>query len=82
VKKLARRVRTDQWLVEGIGASGTQPGRSAGEGRSLLIDLHVDVEPIKGGARMKTAATEGAARSGGGDPKDHPPPETRYGGFE
>jgi hypothetical protein len=37
-------------LFEGVGVGGGQPGRSAGEGRSLLVDHHVDVDLTQGGA--------------------------------
>jgi hypothetical protein len=47
---LARRVRTDQRRVEGVGASGGQPGSSAKEWRSLHVDRLVDVELTQGGA--------------------------------
>jgi hypothetical protein len=67
---LARRVRTDQRWGAGIGAGGGQPGSIAWEGRSLLVDQHVDVEVTKGGQNdtnnMRIFATGGAARSGGG----------------
>jgi hypothetical protein len=43
------RARTDHRLVESVGASGEQPGNSAGEGHSLLVDHHVDVELTQGG---------------------------------
>jgi hypothetical protein len=41
---LARRVRTDQRWVEGARLLGGHPGSDAWEGRSLLVDQHVDVE--------------------------------------
>jgi hypothetical protein len=41
---LARRVRTDQPRVEGVGASGERPKWSAREARSLHVDQHVDGE--------------------------------------
>jgi hypothetical protein len=47
---LARRVRTDQQRVEGVKACGGQPGSRAREGRSLHVNLHVDVELTQGGA--------------------------------
>jgi hypothetical protein len=37
-------VRTDQWLAESDGAGGEKPESSAEDGRSLLVDQHVDVE--------------------------------------
>jgi hypothetical protein len=48
-KKLPRRVRTDHRWVEGVGAGGGEPGSSAGEGRSLLVDQYADVEVTQGG---------------------------------
>jgi hypothetical protein len=36
------------WLLENVEDGGGQPERSAGEGRSLLIDQHVDVELTQG----------------------------------
>jgi hypothetical protein len=41
---------TDQRLVEGVGAGGGQPGSSAGEGRSLLVDQLVDGDMTQVGA--------------------------------
>jgi hypothetical protein len=50
------------------------------EGRSLLVDHHVDSELTQGGTtrpqqRGRLSRRGGAARIGGGDPRDHPPPE-------
>jgi hypothetical protein len=77
---LARRTRTDKRCVEGVGASVGQPGSSSREGRSLLVNQHVDVKLTQGGKSPtptagRTLATEGAARSGGCDPHDQPPEE-------
>jgi hypothetical protein len=76
---LAWRERTDQRLVEGVGVGNGHPGSCAMEGRSLLDDQLVDVEHTQGGqhntTNMRNVATGGAARSSGGDPHDHPPPE-------
>jgi hypothetical protein len=40
---MARRVRTEQRRVNGVGGGGGQPGRSTREGLSLHVDMHVDV---------------------------------------
>jgi hypothetical protein len=68
---LARGVRTDQRRVEGIGASGGQPGSIAREGRSLHVDRPTDIEMSQRGVNMtpsakRTVATGGAERSNGG----------------
>jgi hypothetical protein len=42
--------RTDERLVEGVGAGGGQLGSSVGEGRSLLVDQSLDVELTQRGA--------------------------------
>jgi hypothetical protein len=44
---MERRVRTDQRWDAGVGAGGGKPGRSAKVWRSLLVHLHVDVEPAE-----------------------------------
>jgi hypothetical protein len=44
----AKRARTDDRWIGGVGASGKQPGGSAGEERSLLVDQLVDVEVTQG----------------------------------
>jgi hypothetical protein len=46
---LARRVRTAQGRVEGLGAGGGKPGSNAREGRPVHVDRHVDIEPAERG---------------------------------
>jgi hypothetical protein len=70
----ARRLRTSQRWDAGVGVGGGQPGSIARVWRSLDVDKHDDVEPGKWGsttqATMRTVATGGAARFGGGVPQD------------
>jgi hypothetical protein len=73
--------RPDRRLVEGVGAGGGYPGSSAGEGRSLLVEHHVDVEMTQGGpARHRPHEDCRDGKSGEVlrrcDPHDNPPPES------
>jgi hypothetical protein len=67
-------------LALGIGAGGGQPGSSARARRSLAVNQPCGTRVSHGGearsygGRWRVAAG-GAARFGGGGPRDYPPPE-------
>jgi hypothetical protein len=71
----ARRVRTEMRRNAEVGDGGGQPGRSAGEGRPILVDQLVFIELGEHDTNIIRIATGGAARYGGGDPQNKPPPE-------
>jgi hypothetical protein len=52
---LAHRIHVDQRKAEGVGDGAGQSGSVAEEGRSLLANYHVAVEPTQGGGSTTPA---------------------------
>jgi hypothetical protein len=78
---VARRVRPDQRWDAGVGARDGQPGSNAMTGRSLAVDRPCACRAFPGiEARHDTyrwlVASGAAAKRGGGNPYDQPPPES------
>jgi hypothetical protein len=61
-----RGERTNQRLVEGVGAGGGKPGSNARVWRSFDIDQHGDVEPAERGHEGSTTTIMRRADSSGG----------------
>jgi hypothetical protein len=75
---LASHVWTYERWDASVGAREGQHGITGKVWRSYDVDKHAGVEPAQRGAALTmrtTVATGGAARFGGGDPHDQPPPE-------